>query len=191
MKEKLKNSISKLLKILKRQHPMYQIIIVSIFMLWLGWICRGFKFINWATMDYGSVADWFSGVGTILAILSSFYFFKEENSPSISISQTYHGDFGIILTATNVGRVPVSARFFGFQLNKDGVGHSFNSYDEVYEIIEPGGSIKTIEYNARDILNMFGNEIDSDTVSFKATFMTSRHVSFSKDLKIKNGTFGG
>ncbi len=31
--------------------------------------------INWSRIDYGSVADWFSGIGTILAILSSIFIF--------------------------------------------------------------------------------------------------------------------
>src|SRR5699024_1469717 len=105
-KLKIKKCVNSCISRLKKKYPLFLIIVISLVMWWIGWISRGFKFIRWDTVNYGSVAEWFSGIGTIIAIFSSFYFFKEENEPRISIVNAYLGGNKIFITAINSGRAP-------------------------------------------------------------------------------------
>lgn len=192
-KSKILKFISKIFKGLKNKNvTLYKVVIIALIMWWIGWITRGFKFIKWENMDYGDVAEWFSGLGTIIAILSSFYFFREENEPSLSISYSYFGNSKILLTATNNGRIPISVKFFGFQLPGDGTGYSKENFiAEEYEKLMPGESYKLIVYSVDEILKLFGNNIKGKSACFKATYFTNTHKMFSKDFTITNGGFGG
>lgn len=58
-------------------------IIVLIIGIILGIVIRSWVGIDWSKLDYGSIADWVSGIGTIAAILGSAIFFKLDNTSKI------------------------------------------------------------------------------------------------------------
>lgn len=91
-------------------------IIVLIIGIILGLIIRSWNGINWGMIDYGSVADWFSGIGTILAILSSIFIFVYSNRAKLIMHLFSDNDGSILeLRVMNEGRTTGMYRYHGIK----------------------------------------------------------------------------
>lgn len=191
-KLKIKKCVNSCISRLKKKYPLFLIIVISLVMWWIGWISRGFKFIRWDTVNYGSVAEWFSGIGTIIAIFSSFYFFKEENEPRISIVNAYLGGNKIFITAINSGRAPIYIKFGRFQFPGSKEIHSSEKImKDPFVKLNPGENYEVLSYTADEILSLLDDTLKVKTTYFKAVYSANNYKLFSKEFTITNGRFGG
>jgi len=97
------------------------LIIVFIAGIVLGLIARSWNSINWSNIEYGSVADWFSGIGTILAIISSIFIFIYSNRAKFRMQAFSNNDDSILeLRVMNIGRTTGMYRYWGIKRHTDG-----------------------------------------------------------------------
>lgn len=105
---------------MKYMSKILYIIILGIGII-LGMFIRSWNGINWNEIEYGSVAEWFSGIGTILAIISSILIFIYSNRAKLKI-QTFSNDDNSILElrVMNTGRTTGMYRYWGIKRHTKG-----------------------------------------------------------------------
>ena len=97
----------------------------------MGIIIKSWNGINWDYIEYGNLADWVSGIGTIAALSSSVVFFIFSNRPSLKfklVRSEYNNDITVFIA--NNGRVPGAYEFLGMRILRDDSFFRFTSFKE-------------------------------------------------------------
>lgn len=190
-------------------------IIVLIIGIILGLIIRSWSSINWSQMDYGSVADWVSGLGTIGAIVGSVIFFYSENKAQLKMNIIFKNDGSKMeLTVSNNGRQTGYYQYWGIKVDKGELRRSSGTgfirlknngildNEFKFEMVDPGRVSMPITLTRREIFTRFDiykkdsnifeqlgvdNSLSNINFDFKIAIVDGNKYIHEKIIKVRKG----
>lgn len=167
----------------------------------LGIMLRSWKEIVWSQLDYGSLADWFSGLGTIITIVISVIVFFMSNRASLKINILFkNGGTQLEFSVINTGRQNGIFQYWGIKDKKHLnsrteksfirlVGNNKLDNDFKFTSLNPGDSSKPIVLESRNIYKRLGfkeNQFNGD-LDFIIAIVDGNHYMYEKTIKVRNG----
>jgi len=142
---------------MKNRNRILLIVVFAIGMI-SGVVIRSWNGIDWGRIEYGNVADWVSGIGTIAALSSSVVFFVFNNRPSLKfklvISQ-YNGDVTAFIS--NNCRVPGAFKYMGIRVVGDKNIFRVKNFKEImgpFKSASPWSMYELTSFNTYKIYDM-------------------------------------